>query len=75
MKEPRLLTRALAAALDARDPYTAGHSERVSTFAVAVADELGLDAEARETLRLGATPRGRWSREVDHASKAVETLR
>jgi putative nucleotidyltransferase with HDIG domain len=46
--------RALAAALDARDPYTAGHSERVSTFAVAIGDELRLDADARETLRLGA---------------------
>ena len=46
--------RALAAALDARDPYTAGHSERVSTFAVAIGEELKLDAEARETLRLGA---------------------
>jgi putative nucleotidyltransferase with HDIG domain len=46
--------RALAAALDARDPYTAGHSERVSTFAMAMGDELELDADARETLRLGA---------------------
>jgi putative nucleotidyltransferase with HDIG domain len=46
--------RALAAALDARDPYTAGHSERVSTFAVAIGEELGLDGEAMETLRLGA---------------------
>ena len=46
--------RALAAALDARDPYTAGHSERVSTFAVAIGDELKLEAEAKETLRLGA---------------------
>jgi putative nucleotidyltransferase with HDIG domain len=46
--------RALAAALDARDPYTAGHSERVSTFAVAMGEELRLDAEAKETLRLGA---------------------
>ena len=46
--------RALAAALDARDPYTAGHSERVSTFAVAIGQELGLDDEAMETLRLGA---------------------
>lgn len=46
--------RALAAALDARDPYTAGHSERVSTFAVAIGEELGLDGEALETLRLGA---------------------
>ena len=46
--------RALAAALDARDPYTAGHSERVSMFAVAIGEELKLDAEAKETLRLGA---------------------
>jgi putative nucleotidyltransferase with HDIG domain len=46
--------RALAAALDARDPYTAGHSERVSIFAVAIGEELKLDSDARETLRLGA---------------------
>ncbi len=46
--------RALAAALDARDPYTAGHSERVSRFAVAMGEELKLDADAVETLRLGA---------------------
>ena len=46
--------RALAAALDARDPYTAGHSERVSRFAVAMGEELKLDADSIETLRLGA---------------------
>lgn len=46
--------RALAAALDARDPYTAGHSERVSTLAVAIGEELKLDADSKETLRLGA---------------------
>ena len=46
--------RALAAALDARDPYTAGHSERVSRFAVAIGEELKLEADAMETLRLGA---------------------
>jgi putative nucleotidyltransferase with HDIG domain len=46
--------RALAAALDARDPYTAGHSERVATFAVAMSEELKLDADTQETLRLGA---------------------
>jgi putative nucleotidyltransferase with HDIG domain len=46
--------RALAAALDARDPYTAGHSERVSILAVAMGEELKLDPEAKETLRLGA---------------------
>lgn len=46
--------RALAAALDARDPYTAGHSERVSALSVAIGQELALEAEAIETLRLGA---------------------
>jgi putative nucleotidyltransferase with HDIG domain len=46
--------RALAAALDARDPYTAGHSERVSVLAVAIGRELGLPAEDLEVLRLGA---------------------
>jgi putative nucleotidyltransferase with HDIG domain len=46
--------RALAAALDARDPYTAGHSERVSVLSVAIGRELGLPAEDLEVLRLGA---------------------
>lgn len=46
--------RALAAALDARDPYTAGHSERVSVLSVAIGQEMTLDAESIETLRLGA---------------------
>jgi putative nucleotidyltransferase with HDIG domain len=46
--------RALAAALDARDPYTAGHSERVSVVSVAIGRQLGLAAEAVEIVRLGA---------------------
>jgi putative nucleotidyltransferase with HDIG domain len=46
--------RALAAALDARDPYTAGHSERVSVLSVAIGRVLGLDEANLEVLRLGA---------------------
>jgi len=46
--------RALAAALDARDPYTAGHSERVSVLSVAIGRTLGLPAADVEVLRLGA---------------------
>jgi putative nucleotidyltransferase with HDIG domain len=46
--------RALAAALDARDPYTAGHSERVSVVSVAIGRQLGLTADALEIVRLGA---------------------
>ena len=45
---------ALAAALDARDPYTAGHSQRVSDLSVLLAKEMSLPAQDRETLRLGA---------------------
>jgi putative nucleotidyltransferase with HDIG domain len=46
--------RALAAALDARDPYTAGHSDRVSVLAVAIGRVLDLSDEDLEVLRLGA---------------------
>ena len=46
--------RALAVALDARDPYTAGHSERVSVLSVAIGRILKLSNEELEVLRLGA---------------------
>ena len=46
--------RALAMTLDARDRYTAGHSERVSVLSVAVGRHLGLSEEDLEVLRLGA---------------------
>ena len=46
--------RALALALDARDPYTAGHSERVSVISVAVGREMKLDEAELDVLRLGA---------------------
>ncbi len=37
--------KALAAALEAKDPYTRGHSQRVATSAVAIATDLGLPAD------------------------------
>jgi len=46
--------RALALALDARDPYTAGHSERVSAISTAVGQKLGLGDDDLDVLRLGA---------------------
>jgi putative nucleotidyltransferase with HDIG domain len=46
--------RALAAALDARDPYTAGHSERVSTLSVMMGRTMSLASNDLEILRLGA---------------------
>ena len=46
--------RALATALDARDPYTAGHSERVSVLSVAIGRSLRLRDDEIEVIRLGA---------------------
>jgi putative nucleotidyltransferase with HDIG domain len=46
--------RALAAALDARDEYTAGHSDRVSEVSVLIARQMGLDESEIEVIRLGA---------------------
>ncbi len=43
--------RALAEAVDARDAYTRGHSDRVSAFAVAIAREMGLDEEILAAVR------------------------
>jgi putative nucleotidyltransferase with HDIG domain len=46
--------RALAMALDARDPYTAGHSDRVSAISVAIGRQLDLPPDQLDILRLGA---------------------
>lgn len=46
--------RSLAAAVDAKDPYTRGHSERVATFAVQIADEMELSHEQRIALEMAA---------------------
>ena len=50
--------RALALALDARDPYTAGHSERVSAVSLAIGRCMSLDDGQLEVLRLGALLHG-----------------
>ncbi len=44
--------RALAYSIEAKDAYTAGHSELVSRFAVALGEEIGLNDEDLECLRL-----------------------
>jgi HD-GYP domain-containing protein (c-di-GMP phosphodiesterase class II) len=46
--------KALAAAIDGKDPYTRGHSERVSRFSVATAEGLGLDEGEVEKIRVSA---------------------
>ena len=46
--------KALAAAIDGKDPYTRGHSERVSRFSMAIAQRLGLSDEEVEQIRISA---------------------
>jgi len=51
--QPRALSiiYALAATVDAKDHYTYGHSKKVSDYAVALAEALGLSKDAIDTIR------------------------
>lgn len=44
----------LASSIDARDPLTAGHSEKVTEYAVAICRLLYLDKDYTETVRLAS---------------------
>jgi len=44
----------LAAAVESRDPYTAGHQAQVAAIAVAIGTEMGLDERQLEALSYGA---------------------
>ena len=48
------ILKALEAAIDLRDPYTAGHQVRVSKLAVAIGKEMGLNPNELEGLRYAA---------------------
>ena len=46
--------RMLAAAIDAKDPYTRGHSERVARYSMAIGKNLGLPEKEMRNLRISA---------------------
>ncbi|MEO8035932.1 MAG: HD domain-containing phosphohydrolase, partial [Acidobacteriota bacterium] len=46
--------RMLAAAIDAKDPYTRGHSERVARYSVAIGKNLNLPEKEMRNLRISA---------------------
>ena len=44
----------LAGAVDEKDPYTRGHSDRVTKYSLMIAKEMGMDPEFLEVLRISA---------------------
>lgn len=46
---------ALAKAIEVKDPYTRGHSERVTAYALMIAEAMGLDEVERQKLKYAAT--------------------
>ncbi len=46
--------RMLAAAIDEKDPYTRGHSDRVAKYSVMIGQQLGLSEEDLDKLRISA---------------------
>lgn len=46
--------KALAASIDARDPLTAGHSEKVTEYSIGICEELDVDQDYREVVRVAA---------------------
>jgi HD-GYP domain-containing protein (c-di-GMP phosphodiesterase class II) len=46
--------KALSAAIDGKDKYTRGHSERVARISVAIGKQMGMPEEELETLRMSA---------------------
>lgn len=60
---------ALATVVEKRDPYTAGHQQRVAEFAVAIGKELGLSDDRIEGLRIGA-----WIHDIGKIGVPTEIL-
>lgn len=48
------IIRGFVTVVEARDPYTAGHQNRVTGLTLAIAEELGLDRDRRTGLRMAA---------------------
>ena len=48
------IIRAMALAVEAKDPYTAGHQRRVANLACAIATEMGLSPEQIDGIRMAA---------------------
>ena len=52
MKPAAASVQSITRTVEVRDPYTAGHPSRVARLAMAIAKELGLDAERVEAIQI-----------------------
>lgn len=55
LRQFQSILHALVASTEARDPITAGHSERVTEYSVGVCKELGLPADYTDMIRVAAS--------------------
>jgi len=55
LKQFQSILQALVASTEARDPITAGHSERVTDYAVGICKELGLPNDYTDMIRVAAS--------------------
>lgn len=53
-KQLQSVLKVMVSTIDARDPVTKGHSEWVAEYAGGICQEMGLDKETRETVRVAA---------------------
>jgi HD-GYP domain-containing protein (c-di-GMP phosphodiesterase class II) len=54
LRQFQSILKVLAATIDARDPVTAGHSERVTEYALGICYELGFDNDFCEVIRVAS---------------------
>jgi len=55
LKQFQSILQALVASTEARDPITAGHSERVTDYAVGICQELGFPSDYTDMIRVAAS--------------------